>query len=133
MQTGKVELMAQQVILAFLGFYNGAIDGIWSDASIRAKRAFECDDSYTRGIPSNGLPFTLHDKLPKDLYWDKKLLNHRNLTPEKMQEIIKSREKKPTPPPAPTQNNSQKQNGHQKNQPPVDAKDSENSDDDAQE
>lgn len=131
MQTGKVELMAQQVILAFLGFYNGAIDGIWSDASIRAKRAFECDDAYTRGIPSNGLPFTLHDKLPKDLYWDKKLLNHRNLTPEKMQEIIKSREKKPTPP-APTQNNSQKPNG-QKNQPQGGAKDSENSDDDAQE
>lgn len=129
MQTSKMELMAQQLVLAFLGFYNGAIDGIWSDASIKAKRAFECDDSYTRGIPSNGLPFTLHDKLPKDLYWDKKLLNHRNLTPEKTQEIIKSRTRTA---PAPTQNNSQKQNG-QKNQPPVDAKDSENSDDDAQE
>lgn len=133
MQTGKVELMAQQVILAFLGFYNGAIDGIWSDASIRAKRAFECDDAYARGIPSNGLPFTLYDKLPKDLYWEKKLLNHRNLTPEKMQEIIKSRVRTPTQAPVQTPTNSQKQNGHQKNQPPVDAKESENSDDDAQE
>lgn len=131
MQTGKVELMAQQVILAFLGFYNGAIDGIWSDASIRAKRAYECDDSYVRGIPSNGLPFTLNDKLPKDLYWEKKLLNHRNLTPEKIQELIKSRTKTPATVPAPTQNNSQKLNGP-KNQPPVEAKDSENSDDDTQ-
>jgi hypothetical protein len=130
MQTGKVELMAQQVVLAFLGFYNGAIDGIWSDASIRAKRAFECDDAYARGIPSNGLPFTLHDKLPKDLYWDKKLLNHRNLTPEKMQELIKTRTRTPAPVQTPT--NPQKQHG-QKNQPVVEAKESENSDDDAQE
>ena len=92
MQTGKAELMAQQVVLAFLGFYKGAIDGIWSGESIRAKQAFEREDAYVPGVPSNGLPFAPKGKLPKGLYWDgKRLLNHRSLTPEKMAEIIKSR------------------------------------------
>nr|DAF93714.1 MAG TPA: hypothetical protein [Myoviridae sp. ctshb19] len=93
MQTGKMELMAQQVVLAFLGFYNGAIDGIWSGASMKAKRDFECADAYVPGIPSNGLPFSLTDRLPKGLYWEKKVLNHRNLTPEKAQEIINNRKR----------------------------------------
>ena len=91
MQTGKMEMMAQQVVLAFLGYYNGAIDGIWSDATIRAKRNFEYEDAYVPGIPSNGLPFALGAKLPKGLYWQNKVLNHRDLTPEKAQEIIRSR------------------------------------------
>jgi hypothetical protein len=128
MQTGKVELMAQQVVLAFLGFYTGAIDGIWSDATIRAKRAFEYDDSYVPGIPHNGLPFALNEKLPKGLYWEKKVLNHRNLTPEKMQEIIKSRSRTT---PTVTPINPQKNQGQQKPVTPVE--ESENSDDDAQE
>lgn len=126
MQTGKLELMAQQVVLAFLGYYNGAIDGIWSDATIKAKRAFEFDDSYVPGIPANGLPFALFDKLPKGLYWEKKVLNHRNLTPEKMQEIIQKRAR-PVVPVQPV-TAPQKQSG----KPAASVEDSENSDDDAQ-
>jgi hypothetical protein len=124
MQTGKMELMAQQVVLAFLGYYNGAIDGIWSDATIKAKRDFEFHDSYVPGIPANGLPFALNEKLPKGLFWEKKMLNHRQLTPEKAAEIIRTRTRttQPTTP--------QKQ---PVKQPEVVAEESENSDDDAQE
>jgi hypothetical protein len=124
MQTGKMELMAQQVVLAFLGYYNGAIDGIWSDATIKAKRDFEFHDSYVPGIPANGLPFSLNEKLPKGLYWEKKVLNHRQMTPEKAAEIIRSRTRttQPTNPP--------KQPGKR---PEVVAEESESSDDDAQE
>ena len=91
MQTNKMEIMAQQVVLAFLGYYSGAVDGIWSDASMKAKRAFEADDSFVPGIPSYGMPFALLDKLPKGLRWEKKLLTHRDLTPEKAQEILRTR------------------------------------------
>lgn len=124
MQTGKMELMAQQVVLAFLGYYNGAIDGIWSDATIKAKRDFEFHDSYVPGIPANGLPFSLNEKLPKGLYWEKKVLNHRQMTPEKAAEIIRSRTRttQPTNPPK-----------HPVKKPEVVAEESESSDDDAQE
>jgi hypothetical protein len=91
MQTNKMELMSQQVVLAFLGFYRGAIDGIWSDATMKAKRDFEAHDSYVPGIPSYGMPFALLDKLPKGLKWEKKLLTHRDLTSEKAAEIIRTR------------------------------------------
>ena len=91
MQTGKMELMSQQVVLAFLGYYNGAIDGIWSAASMKAKVAFECADNYVPGIPSNGLPFGLTDRLPKGLYWDKKLLNHRDMSAEQAAALIQKR------------------------------------------
>uniref|UniRef100_A0AB39CE67 Uncharacterized protein n=1 Tax=Pseudomonas phage HRDY3 TaxID=3236930 RepID=A0AB39CE67_9VIRU len=99
MQTGKMELMSQQVVLAFLGYYSGAIDGIWSDASMKAKRAFEADDSYVPGIPSYGMPFALLDKLPRGLKWEKKLLTHRDLTPEKAQEILRTRTRPTKPAP----------------------------------
>lgn len=124
MQTGKMELMAQQVVLAFLGYYNGAIDGIWSDATIKAKRDFEFHDSYVPGIPANGLPFALNEKLPKGLYWEKKVLNHRQMTPEKAAEIIRSRQRTTQPTNPPKQPDKK---------PVVVVDDSESSDDDAQE
>jgi len=101
MQTGKMELMSQQVVLAFLGYYNGAIDGIWSAASMKAKVAFECADNYVPGIPSNGLPFAVTDRLPKGLYWEKKLLNHRDMSAEQAAALIQKRTRQTpvTPPP----------------------------------
>jgi len=99
MQTNKMELMSQQVVLAFLGFYRGAIDGIWSDATMKAKREFEAHDSYVPGIPSYGMPFALLDKLPKGLKWEKKLLTHKDLTPEKAAEILRTRTRAATPAP----------------------------------
>lgn len=97
MQATQTELSAQQLVLAFLGFYKGAIDGVWSDDSIKAMRAFECDDLFCPAVPTQGLPFKAGTKLPKGMYWDKKLVSHRKLTVEKAQELITSRTKKVLP------------------------------------
>lgn len=97
MQYSQMELQAQQVVLAYLGFYKGPIDGIWSGDSISAKRRFECDDLFIPAAPSNGLPFAHKCKLPKGMLWDKDgLLAHRGLTPEKAAEILKTQQKQKT-------------------------------------
>lgn len=106
MQYSQMELQAQQVVLAYLGFYKGPIDGIWSGDSISAKRRFECDDSFIPAAPSNGLPFAHKCKLPKGMLWDKDgLLAHRGLTAEKAAEILNTQQKKAAPP------SNQKQQG----------------------
>ena len=46
MQTSKEKLAAQQLVLFHLGFYKGLIDGIWSTATIAAKKKFEADLSF---------------------------------------------------------------------------------------
>lgn len=91
MQTGNAEIRAQQLVLAYLGFYNGVIDGTWSDASIRAMKAFECDDSFLPAVPTNGLPFPVNAKLPKGMFWDKKLVSHRKMTTEDAKAILAAR------------------------------------------
>jgi hypothetical protein len=94
MQYSQTELCAQQLVLAFLGFYKGPIDGIWSGDSISAKRRFECDDAFIPAAPNNGLPFTHRAKLPKGCQWNVEgLLWHRGLTPEKASEILKKQQK----------------------------------------
>lgn len=98
MQHSPVELRAQQIVLAFLGFYKGPIDGIWSHDSIAAKQKFEFDPSFIPAAPSNGLPFTFRQKLPKGCYWDENgLLSHRNLTVEKAKEILTQQQVKSSP------------------------------------
>lgn len=94
MQTSKDELKAQQTVMAFLGFYKGPIDGIWSMDSISAKRRFEEDDLFLPCYPNNGLPFTARQKLPANLYWkaDGKL-SHRDLTEDKEREIVERQQK----------------------------------------
>lgn len=135
MQTSQIELSAQQLVLAFLGFYKGPIDGIWSTDSILAMKAFERDDSFCPGVPTNGLPFHVTAKLPKGMYWDKKLVNHRKLSPEKAAELLRTQVKAKAPAPvvAPQQNqNPAKQNvqqSHVKSQPVEEPE----ADDDAQE
>lgn len=95
MQYSQTEISAQQLVLAFLGYYKGPIDGIWSGDSISAKRRFECDDAFIPAAPSNGLPFPNRAKLPKGCQWDKEgLLWHRGLTTEKAGEILKNQQKK---------------------------------------
>ncbi len=88
MQYKKDELQAQQLVLAFLGYYKGVIDGIWSTASIQAKQAFECADNYLPAAPTFGLPFAPGSRLPKDMLWDKGFLTHKNLTIERAKEIF---------------------------------------------
>lgn len=91
MQHADMELRAQQLVLAFLGFYNGLIDGIWSDATIRAMQAFECDDKFLPAVPTTGYPFAAKSRLPKGMYWDKNLVAHTKLTPELAAELLKKR------------------------------------------
>lgn len=97
MQYNSMEIRSQQLVLAFLGFYKGPIDGIWSGDSINAKRRFECDDAFIPAAPNNGLPFANRAKLPKGCQWDKEgLLSHRGLTPEKAAELLKTQQKQTT-------------------------------------
>lgn len=91
MQHADMELRAQQLVLAFLGFYNGLIDGIWSDATIRAMQAFECDDKFLPAVPTSGYPFANRSRLPKGMYWDKNLVAHTKLTPEIAAELLQKR------------------------------------------
>lgn len=113
MQHNKTEILAQQIVLAYLGFYKGPIDGIWSGDSITAKRKFECDDSFIPAAPSNGLPFAHRAKLPKGLVWDKEgLLSHRGLTPEKAAEIMSKQQKQTATPLTGTQKSNRVYNAN---------------------
>lgn len=89
MQLTKEKLMAQQLVLFHLGFYKGNIDGIWSAATIDAKKAFEADVSFLPAYPNGGLPFGERDKLPKNwVYQAKGLIGHKSLDPEKAKSIM---------------------------------------------
>lgn len=88
MQTSKEKLAAQQLVLFHLGFYKGLIDGIWSTATITAKKKFEADMSFLPAYPNQGLPFGERDKLPKNMYYANGLIKHRDLTPEREKEIM---------------------------------------------
>lgn len=92
MQTSKEHISSQQLVLAFLGYYNGKIDGIWSQASIEAKVKFEGDESFVPAYPNAGLPFGTRDKLPKDWYVDKRgNVKHKKLSEEKAKELLTAR------------------------------------------
>lgn len=89
MQITKEKMMAQQLVLFHLGYYKGNIDGIWSVATIQAKKDFEADVSFLPAYPNGGLPFGERDKLPKNwVYQAKGLIGHRSLDAEKAKEIM---------------------------------------------
>lgn len=89
MQISKDKLMAQQLVMFHLGFYKGQIDGIWSTASIEAKRKFEVDDLFLPAYPNGGLPFGERDKLPKGMkYVEGNVITHETLTKERAAEIM---------------------------------------------
>lgn len=92
-ETNVDRLKQQQAVLAVLGFYRGAIDGIWSAESISAKRQYEASGKFTGGIPNQGLPFDPSAPLPAPLYRDPRsgLVRHPELTNEKMQELMTRR------------------------------------------
>lgn len=58
-----------QVIMTFLGYYDGVCDGVWGPKCIAAKRQWEYEDSFEPAVPSNGDPFTGRDRLPKGLMY----------------------------------------------------------------
>jgi hypothetical protein len=91
MQTNKQQLMAQQLVLFHLGFYKGAIDGIWSDETILAKKMYEFDRSFGPGLPNGGLPFGNHERLPRGLSRDaENNIVCNTLTKEKAAEIMEA-------------------------------------------
>jgi hypothetical protein len=109
MQVTPDKLKAQQLVLFHLGYYKGLIDGIWSNATIEAKKKFEADTTFLPAYPNGGLPFGDRDKLPKGMRYDVKgMIIHSDLTPERTEEIMSAmnarmaqadKERKPQPTP----------------------------------
>lgn len=89
MQYTKDKLKAQQMVMFHLGFYKGVIDGIWSDSSIAAKKAFEAHPSFVPSNPNGGLPFGERDRLPRGMVYREGLVCHVDLTEERIAEIEK--------------------------------------------
>ena len=88
MQVVTEELKYQQSVLKHLGYYKGAVDGIWSGDSIAAKTKFEFNRDFAPAIPNNGLPFGTSDRLPKGMHFKRDgnyiALWHKEITDEAM-------------------------------------------------
>lgn len=67
MQSGQDQLLRQQQILMVKGFYNGALDGIWSTKTIAAKKAYERSGKFSPGLPNGGLPWSNSGPYPKGI------------------------------------------------------------------
>jgi hypothetical protein len=70
MEIRKVCLQRQQMILKFLGYYQGKCDGIWSAMTIEAKRNFENSGKFHPAYPNNGMPFDPTSKFPSGIMLD---------------------------------------------------------------
>jgi len=70
MQIKSEHLLRQQLVLKFLNYYKGKLDGIWGPTSIAAKKAFESTRDFAPAYPNNGLPFGDKDVLPKGMSYE---------------------------------------------------------------
>ena len=70
MQSSFAQLVRQQLILKGVGYYKGAIDGLWGPLSIEAKKEFERDPTFLPGLPNGGLPFADHKPYPAGISRD---------------------------------------------------------------
>ncbi len=61
------QLKRQQLIMSCLGFYTGAIDGLWGPKSIDGKKRFEGSPKYLPALPSNGMPFASRAPFPNGI------------------------------------------------------------------
>jgi hypothetical protein len=93
MQVTKEKMAAQQLVLFHLGYYRGNIDGIWSAATIEAKKQFEAEPDFLPAYPNGGLPFGERDKLPKNWHYGAKgVIGHAELSAERTAELLKEHE-----------------------------------------
>lgn len=60
----------QQQILAYLGFYDGEIDGIWGEESQKAMRLFESTYEFKPGDSTYGQPLCVFSNLPNIVYFN---------------------------------------------------------------
>lgn len=72
METNVKRLQRQQMILKFLGYYQGKCDGIWSAKTIAAKRAFELSGKFNPAYPNNGMPMDVDGPFPAGVIRDYK-------------------------------------------------------------
>ena len=80
-----------QVIMAVLGYYEGACNGVWGQKSIDAMRKWELADDFEPATPQNGKPFTGRGKLPDGIHYGAGLtLITEHLYSEKAQELLKT-------------------------------------------
>lgn len=94
LETNPKVLQRQQVILAFLGYYKGKLDGIWGKESINAKKDFEVSGKFAPGLPNRGLPFVNTDSMPKGVFADpfnKGLLSAKGLSEEDISRMIQEK------------------------------------------
>lgn len=109
MQFKPEQLKRQQMIMQALGFYSGKIDGIWSQKSIEAKRAWELSGKFNPAYPNNGLPFGDADPVPKGMRFDKvtRMFTHTALTQTMIEDISDKAKPAPEPVVAETQENKE--------------------------
>lgn len=99
MQYETHQLRRQQLIMHCLGFYNGALDGIWGPKSIEAKKRFEASPKFMPAIPANGMPFAGRAPFPNGITAGRDgLLYHEAI--EGLLEKERQAAKKPTTAPA---------------------------------
>ena len=94
LETNPKVLQRQQVILAFLGYYEGKLDGIWGKDSINAKKDFEVSGKFAPGLPNRGLPFVNTDSMPKGVFSDpfnKGLLSAKGLSEDDIAKMIQEK------------------------------------------
>ena len=57
-------IKSQQSVMKALGYYDGAVDGIWGPKSLAAKRKWESSGQFAPAVPSHGMPFEEKHGLP---------------------------------------------------------------------
>ena len=63
-QKTAAQLERQQAILKALGYYVGAIDGIWGPKTVAAMQEFEVSPGFKPGTPNHGMPLSLTPPYP---------------------------------------------------------------------
>ena len=64
------DMLHQQAVMQVLGYYTGALDGVWGPKSQQAKRDWENSGQFQHAIPNGGLPFKIGSALPIGVHWD---------------------------------------------------------------